>query len=317
MKLDSTRSLKQEIGQDVASARVEAVLDEVEPAPIVEVALGVAAGTQPNDFRLAVRIPPGPQAEEVAAEISDRAAGEVDVRVIRVEARHIPQPQAGVPPWLNAVRLPLEPGVAIAPKGYNWVGTLFGFGRRTSGALVGISNAHVLGGLDGVPVGTPVLQPYGGEPIGVTAQHVPLRTSGNLVDIQCFDLRAVPIAARYALSIGQVRGLVEVSPDDLRREAGKQGRTTGVRFGLCTAIEVDNLPIGYGAAGVLRFDDQLEFSGGPASVFSAGGDSGSMICWRGGDVPAILFAGGDSGGEDFTYGCRAVSGLNLLGLTLV
>jgi hypothetical protein len=316
VRLESAREFKQEVAVEAFAARVEGLLDAAAPAePIVSVALGVAPGTSDDDFRVAIRVPPGHEA--VAEELRERVHGEADVRVLTVEARPaIPEPQAGAPPWLNEPRRPLEPGAAISLRGYGWVGTLFGFGRRKNGALVGISNAHVLGGVDRVPVGTAVLQPFGGEAVGVTAEHAPLKASGNMFDLQLFDLRRVPIVKSYNHAAGAIGRLVDVSPDDLGRTALKIGRTTGVRQGRCTAFEVDNLPVGYGAAGTLRFDNQVEFTGTPDD-FSAGGDSGSMICWIGGDVPAILFAGGrSSGGQDFTYGCPALAGLRSLGIAL-
>lgn len=321
MLLDSVRGFKMEIAARSFIARVESLLDpQAPPDPLASVALGVThsgAGSAVDGYRLAIRVQPG--GEAVAEELRASVNGEADIRVLEVQARpSIPDAQAGTPSWLNAAHRPLEPGCAISLKGYGWVGTLFGFGRRANGSLVGISNAHVLGGVDRVPLGTPVLQPFGGEPIGLTAEHVPLKAAGNLADLQLFDLRRVGLLRHYNNAVGAIGGAVDVHPEDLGREAAKIGRTTGVRVGRCTAVEVDGLPVGYGAAGTLRFDNAVEFSGGPTTDFSAAGDSGSMICWTaGGDVPAALFAGGNAGGTDFTYGCPAKVGLGLLGVTLL
>lgn len=320
MRLDSARSLKQEYADKAARGRVEALLGAPE-GDAVSMALGVAEGAEDGDFHLAIRVPPGLEAS--AAALATRVHGEANVRVVEVSARRpsIPEPQAGSTgaDWANKRRRPLEPGVAISLLGYGWVGTLFGFGRRANGAIVGLSNAHVLGGVDRVPRGTHVLQPFGGEAIGVTAEHVPLFPRGNRADFQAFDLRAVQVLPGYSLAEGNIARAAAITPADLGRAAAKFGRTTGVRRGRCTAVEVDNLPVSYGAAGALRFDDAIEFSSGlDGPDFSAGGDSGSMICWLGSpETPAVLFAGGrDSKGEDLTYGCRADVALGLLGLTL-
>lgn len=314
MRLSSVRAFKQEAEAIASAFRVEALLGAApEPVPV---ALGIAAGTGPDDYRVAVRVPPG--SEAAAEEIRQRASGEADVRIIAVSTRPPVDPQAGTPDWANGKRRPLEPGLAISPAGSGWVGTLFGFGRRANGSIVFLSNSHVLGAVDRVPRGTPVLQPLGGEPIGVTAEDAPMTARGNIADLQVGDLRRVDILPSHNLAVGPVRSALPIHPSDLGREATKFGRTTGVRVGTCTAVEIDDLPVNYGAAGVKRFDDAVEFSGHPAD-FSAGGDSGSMILWRDtGDVPAILFAGGvDSSGSDRTYGCPAARSLALLGITLL
>lgn len=322
MRLEHVYAEKQEHGARVSALRVEALLG-APAAP--EVALGVAPGTGPDDFRVAIRALPGSEAE--AEQIRAKVHGEADVRIVAVSTQRLDVPvgaradfgaQAGVPSWFNERRRPLEPGCALSPS-RPWVGTLWGFGRRASGALVGLTNAHVGGGIDGVPVGTPVLQPFGGEPIGVTAESVAKVGSRLAADIQAIDLRDVQCLKGYSIAVGNLGRVVSVVPDDLNRSATKAGRTTGVRNFRCTAIDVDNLPIAYGEAGTLYLDDLVEFSAGigqPAA--SAGGDSGSLIAWRdGGDVPGILFAGGrDSRGEDLTFAGRASLWLARLDVTL-
>ncbi len=66
---------------------------------------------------------------------------------------------------------------------------------------------------------------------------------------------------------------------------GKSGRTTGVTAGRVTAIELDDVVVGYGdGLGALRFDDQIEVESTGDGPFSRGGDSGSLVyretAWR-------------------------------------
>ena len=121
---------------------------------------------------------------------------------------------------------------------------------------------------------------------------------------------------RYNDAVGQkIQGAREVTPDDLGREFTKAGRTTDITLGKLTVLDMDGLPVGYDS-GVLRFNDQLEFSGGPGRVFSQGGDSGSLILDRTGWAVGLLFAGGESNGEDFTYANRILRVLEALGVQL-
>ncbi len=80
----------------------------------------------------------------------------------------------------------------------------------------------------------------------------------------------------------------------------KIGRTTGFTRGQVVAIDVDNvvvaMTLGHGER-LARFDNQIviEGSDGP---FSAGGDSGSLICADDGSPAALLFAGTETGGKN-------------------
>ena len=102
---------------------------------------------------------------------------------------------------------------------------------------------------------------------------------------------------------------------------GKIGRTTAVTAGRVTAIELDDVVVGYGEElGALRFDDQLEVESTGAGPFSRGGDSGSLVYREDGVALGLLFAGSETGGSNgagLTY-CNAVDTvLDRLGVVLL
>jgi hypothetical protein len=83
----------------------------------------------------------------------------------------------------------------------------------------------------------------------------------------------------------------------------KVGRTTDLKAGRVTAIEMDNVAVRY-SQGLVHFDGQIEVEGQGLDPFSQGGDSGSLVFDGNGLGCALLFAGGDQGGSNgmgFTY----------------
>ena len=102
----------------------------------------------------------------------------------------------------------------------------------------------------------------------------------------------------------------------------KVGRTTGITQGRITAIELDDVVVGYGEQlGELRFDNQIEVEGTGTGPFSRGGDSGSLV-YRlpGGEAVGLLFAGSETGGENgsgLTYLNPIGTVLESLGATLL
>ncbi|MEK8227172.1 hypothetical protein NKG05_15470 [Oerskovia sp. M15] len=84
----------------------------------------------------------------------------------------------------------------------------------------------------------------------------------------------------------------------------KIGRTTAVTAGRVTAIELDDVVVGYGdELGALRFDDQIEVESTGTGPFSRGGDSGSLVYREDGVALGLLFAGSETGenGTGLTY----------------
>lgn len=331
MRLDSVRSLKAEISAEVvASAETPemATLFASSPPPMpAGVALGVAAGDHPGDFKLAIRT----EMPELAAKYAERAGGEVDVKIVRVSAI----PPVWTPPdadsfaddplhspgWLQKRQRPLQAGLQINIAGANFVGTLGGVVKDRDGVLYALTNSHVAADMGRTPLGTLIGQPFGspGNYIGSLAKFIPFSLSTpNKVDCALVRLAATEVAGTTNGAIGgNVRGARHTSADDLHIEAFKIGRTTGRRGGRLVATDIDGLSVNMGDLGIVRFDDQLEFSGGDVTDFSAAGDSGSWILDGAGLFISLLFAGGTSNGVDVTFGNRADNVLDALGVETV
>lgn len=195
---------------------------------------------------------------------------------------------------------PLRPGASIAHTAVT-AGTLGAF-VRVDGALHALSNYHVLVGSPAARIGDTVLQPGpadgGRDPqdrVGTLAAFVPL-TAGEpaTVDAALALLDDDDVDADYPV------GAVTTTARALGGETvGKVGRTTGVTTGRITAIELDDVVVGYGdELGDLRFDDQIEVEGTGRTPFSRGGDSGSLVYREDGVALGLLFAGSESGGDN-------------------
>ena len=313
MNLDSVRAFKQEVSDAIVEAAgtdpaTVSFFAASEPPMPHALALGVAK--EGDQFVVAIRT----DAPALAEHLKDRAGGEADVRIIKVTKRTTPA-------FLQGTVRPLEPGAQVGMANKNFVGTLGGLVRDAAGRLYILSNSHVLADEGTAQPGHRIGQPFGTTPIALLERFIPFSTTTpNLVDCAIARLDHTSILGEGwngALQ-DRIAGVREVTPDDLGSDATKIGRTTGVRKGKVTAIEIDGLPVGYDV-GVLRFNDQVEISGGPATDFSAAGDSGSLIVsLRDRKAIGLLFAGGkDGSGEDFTYANRLTSVLGALGVELV
>lgn len=118
--------------------------------------------------------------------------------------------------------------------------------------------------------------------------------------------------------LGQLSG-VRTSPVDVGDVVAKIGRTTGVTHGTVTAIELDNVTVGYDS-GNATFNGQIEIEGTGLQPFSRGGDSGSLIIDQNNLAAALLFAGTDTGGANgmgLTYANPIELVLQALGITLI
>ncbi len=314
MKLDSVRAFKALVSDEAAQeahataqgANLFASSDDL-PSPMPEgLALGVAKRSD-GEHVVAIRT----SDPILAAVMADRAHGEADVRILTVRARAS---------RLQGRVRPLEPGAQVNISGANFVGTLGAIVRDAAGNLYALSNSHVLADVGRTPVGTAIGQPFGDDAdlIGVLTRSVPLsKATANLVDCAIARLNGTTVLPRFnAGLLGDIQGVRPAGPEDLGVEVVKIGRTTDVRRGKVTAVEIDGLGVDYGDAGVLRFNDQIEVSGGAATDFSAGGDSGSLIVRADGFAIALLFAGGFDGTEDRTFGNRIENVLAALGVEL-
>jgi hypothetical protein len=312
MERDEAREAKAHAAQVARTLTERVVRASSADAPAVA---PLAVGLAPRDdggYAVALRYRLGlPQvrslARKVAAEVGE-VGTTVDVRRtgrIRPLARGpVPGPR---PPVVTAqaagetgrVR-PLRPGVSIAHVDVT-AGTLGAF-VLVGGVLHALSNYHVLAGSPATRPGDLVLQPGpadGGrapaDRVGTLAAVVPLAAGTTAtVDAAVALLDDPDVDATYPV------GAVTTTARALGGETvGKIGRTTAVTAGRVTAIELDDVVVGYGEElGDLRFDDQIEVEGTGRSPFSRGGDSGSLVYREDGVALGLLFAGSETGGEN-------------------
>lgn len=307
MKLESVRAFKAEIAEEI---RAQATTPEAisfyastEPPMPKDVALGLA---RRDDGEHVVAIRTSDPAVGEALRL--RAAGEADVKIVTVERRTSAE-------YYQAKKRPLVPGLQIGMANKNFVGTLGCFVRDSLGILYILSNSHVIADQGRAAPGWQTGQPHGiaSDLVCTLTQFVPYSaTAPNLVDaaIARVDSR-VKCMLGFNPAFGNMRGSRAVTPDDLGREVIKGGRTTGAQRGRITATEIDGLPVAMDQF-TPRFNDQLEITGGVATDFSAGGDSGSLIIDTDGWQIGLLFAGGfvtqaGGGRQDFTYANHLVN----------
>jgi len=313
MKLDSVRAFKDEVSDEVVKAAGDtpeafSFFAASEPPMPSDLALGVARAG--DEHLVAVRTSDPALAEKIKARVN----GEADVRIVTVAKR-------STPGYLQGVVRPLESGAQVGMASKNFVGTLGCFVRDAAGTLYALSNSHVLADEGRAAPGHRIGQPFGSPStalVGLLDRFVPFSTTvPNRVDCALMRLDKTKALLGFNGALGgNMLGERELHPDDLGRDVLKVGRTTGARAGKITAIEIDGLSVAYDQ-GVLRFNDQFEVSGGPATDFSAAGDSGSVIVDRNGYAVGLLFAGGrDATGEDMTYANRMTLVLSALGVTL-
>lgn len=314
MQLASVRELKSLLAETIlapladprktaASLALPAGPIDRTAGPLRTLALGVNS-PRPNEFRLAVRYQrPELGTSKELEQIRKKAKGEVDVRYIgRVT-------KLAEPPWTQRRHRPLKLGTSI---GHYLItaGTLGAVVRdKRDGATLLLSNNHVLANENKAKPGDAILQPGaadGGnnsaDRIATLARMVKLKKTGpNPVD--CAVAAPDKDVEADALTIRGLGKLAGLGPDflDEGTEVAKLGRTTGLTRGKVTAFELDNVIVGYGEENRrynLRFDNQIEIEGTGANAFSRGGDSGSLIVADDLRAVALLFAGGEIGGQN-------------------
>ncbi|GAA4723608.1 hypothetical protein GCM10023216_11560 [Isoptericola chiayiensis] len=312
------------------------------------VSIGLAPSAEPGSYQIAVRYRLGvPAARAVVRRVAAEAGPAPDVRRTgrirrlspgrRASSRSdVVEPQ---PPVATALALgetsrvrPLRPGVSIAHVDVT-AGTLGGFVVADPDcavpgapdlpggpdALYALSNRHVL---DGAP-GDGVLQPGpadgGTDPadrVGTVAAVVPLAAGERAtVDAAVALLDDPQVDLDYP--VGRITTTAEAMPGDA---VEKIGRTTGHTQGRVSAIEMDDVLVGYGPElGVLAFDGQIEVESTAPGPFSRGGDSGSLVYRADGVALGLLFAGSETGGPDgsgLTYVNPVDAVLTALGVRL-
>jgi hypothetical protein len=199
--------------------------------------------------------------------------------------------------------------------------------KRKGGAVRILSNNHVLADENAGKKGDAIIQPGafdGGsranDTIGRLDKFVRLKKDGiNFADAAMGSVeKAIQYDYKTLKGVGTLNG-VATSMLDAGNDVSKVGRTTDATRGRVTAIELDNVVVGYDS-GNLRFDNQIEIEGAGDSPFSQGGDSGSLIVNAQGEAVALLFAGGDQGGSNgkgLTYGNPIQAVFDLLGVDLL
>jgi hypothetical protein len=313
MELASARALKAELRERVVAplvarareagrigiaARSLATVTGNEPT----VALGVAPGRGGGDYRVAIRVQrralAGEALNEALGRIGDIARGEHDIRVIgRVRKR--------AAPWHRRSQRPLLIGASIGHVDIT-AGTLGCIAFHTvSRQPVLLSNNHVLADEDRGQRGDAILQPgkadRGRDPkhlVGRLLRARPLRPGGiNTVDAAIATIEDGLFFDPMTLTgLGDLAG-ARAAPADPGEAVSKVGRTTGLTRGRVTAVELDDVVVGF-EAGDIRFDNQIEIESTGAGPFSAGGDSGSLIVDRNLEGIGLLFAGSDEGGSN-------------------
>lgn len=333
MRLDSVRDLKQSLPHLLARQFTRAAMRARRGRPMTKAggpasvsaaraasfsstvasyALGITARKR-NDYRLAVRLQHrGLVNSDLVEMIRARARGEVEVRYIgRVTAA-----ARAAGPWYRQRQRPLMIGSSCGYLRDDLVmaGTLGCFVSRRSGDQPMIlSNNHVLADEGRYPAGGRIVQPGaldGGDP---TRDRVATLTSfvrfrrlplDNFVDAAVATLgRDVEFDPSGMRGIGKLSGMA-AERLDIGDEVHRVGRTTGVRDGRITAIEVDGVQVEYDTA-IFSFDNQVEIEGQGPRAFSDSGDSGSLIVNDALEAAALLFAGSDEGGSNgrgLTYG---------------
>ena len=306
MRQDSARQLKAKLLRNTRlrtvatratlprEALVTASALPPDPKPTA-IALGICrSGKQ---WQLAVRLHHAfPGAESVVDKIRDEAKGELDVRVVGRVRKQVP--------WHQKRTRPLQIGGSIGHVKIT-AGTLGAFVTRNGRNDLILSNNHVLANENDAKRNDAILQPGkfdGGRSPKDRVAHLDRfvrlsKSKANLVDCATASLEdEMEYYSSWLQGLGPISG-VRAAPLGEDEPVFKLGRTTGKTEGRISAIEVDDLEVGFDI-GNLRFNDQLEIAPAASKPFSLGGDSGSLIVDSDLRAVGLLFAGNDS---DATY----------------
>ncbi len=181
---------------------------------------------------------------------------------------------------------------------------------RSSRLLI-LSNNHVLANSNNAKAGDAILQPgfYDGgknpaDQVAILESWVPINFAGGANYVDAATAWAWPDRVRRELKYEsggkEIYFRVSSTPvvPAINQIVGKTGRTTNLTQGRITDISA-TISVNYGNGRVALFKDQLGIKSTSTSLFSAGGDSGSLIwTWDSRWAPVgLLFAGG--GGYTF------------------
>lgn len=321
MRLESARSLKQEIVSRNLTSRVVTRSALPREAAVVRSALPVETPPPPialgiegrnGDYRLAVRIQAvTPGLQRNLDRIFQQAQGEVSLKII---GRLVKQQS-----WHQSRNRPLLIGSSVGHPNVT-AGTIGGIVTSTGSDRLILSNNHVLADENQGTVGDEILQPgtadNGSSPqdrVATLSSFVALSaTQKNRVDAAVAALVDRVQADELTLTgLGALQG-VRTDPLQDDETVFKIGRTTGLTRGRVSAFEVDDVGVGFDM-GVLGFDGQIEIESLGGTPFSLGGDSGSLIVDESLRAVGLLFAGND---VDITYASPIEEVFQALGVRL-
>ncbi|MEA2415018.1 MAG: hypothetical protein QOI58_1675 [Thermoanaerobaculia bacterium] len=311
MRLQSALGLKEELNYFFSSFR--------DGDSQSSFAIGVAPGSQPEQFALAVRAATeNDLIREDLEVLTTKAGGEIDVR------------------YTGAI-LPLGSAAPTAATGCHigasvahhrcTAGTLGFFAAKHDGTIGIVSNNHVLAISDEGNDEDEIVQPSpsdGGErPRDVIARldGTYPRLNRGKVRVDCAFARLVRDVEYDALALEGMEKLsmVTAQPEE-HTEVCKIGRTTGTTFGRISAFELDRVAVNYDRWRI-RLNGQIEIESINGKPFSRGGDSGSLVFSRSAHRPiGLLFASsllGGAGNVGLTYANKIDDVLAELGVTFL
>lgn len=323
--LEAARAAKQRLSRQYLQPRKEAAEFRpfsVSPDPRHNV-MGVGIGPKMRDGK-----PTGDLSVHVYVEYKiERAALPKDMLLpTQVESVPVDVIESGrfasqlIPIQRQRLR-PARPGCSV---GFESAGGRVNAG--TFGAVVELrgeeyilSNNHVLADTNTLPLGTDIYQPgsfdsIDGEPIARLAKFIPLTNSGpNQVDCAIAKIIASGLVDPVFLpKVDRLLSANAVEPT-LGATVEKVGRTTGHTTGEIFDIDADVM-IDLPRIGPARFENQLLVRGNGGGVFSAKGDSGSVIVvQRTKQATGLLCAGSSL----YTVANRMSAVLEALGVTLI
>jgi len=332
MKIESVRDLKLEITREVFAPIAEDLLNRafnpkpgtiLGASPLQRLALGIALGSRPGEFTLAVRLQTRSKLLQKSVDfVRAKAGNEIDIRFVgRVRAHDGADDTAN----LRKVCRPLVIGCSVAHIA-STAGTLGLIARhRKTGRSVLLSNTHVLAQTGKGKPGDVVIQP-GRLDGGGSDDHV-----GALLD---FVALKIPGSNQVDAAIAVVDDSVNLTPNALPgvgafsipnddhimpgTKVMKLGRTTGLTHGEITATELDDIAVDYDT-GTATFDQQIEITGMPDHPFSDAGDSGSLVLDEQMHAIGLIFCGNPNAndGRGLSYANhlpKVMAGLDLVSL---
>lgn len=297
----------EELGR-VETASASARFEVTGKKPVPGLSLGV--GRTGKAFELVI-VARGGTEPEVLERATKLAAGEARV----VELWEAPEPRI-TSAWSKKPKKVGEIGQQAGPDDAAWVGTGSLFGRLAgTGLYAQLTNRHVVGLL--ARIGRRMHQ--GRKPLGAFAAgstNVP-ESHGNLADSASIALDdGYEFYPRWDHGLkGNIVKVREPNEEDLLAPFSNTGQTVGTRYGYCTALDLDDFPVGYDE-GLVYYDNVAMLDNAGGKAFSQPGHSGAAcVSLRDAAAPLHLYAGVlDSQGVDRTFALDMVAAMMAAGM---